>query len=214
MSSKSCNYRRHAPATARNRDAILEVLRGVLPVAGTVLEIASGTGEHAAWLTPRLPGLTWQPSDRDDGNLASIAAWTTGAAETEDDGRIRPPLRIDVTDETWAGADRIADLAAVVCINMIHIAPWVACEGLITGAARRLPAGGVLYLYGPYRRHGKHTAQSNADFDFALRQQDPAWGIRDVETVTALADIHGFDLTQVVDMPANNLSVVFRRRAD
>jgi hypothetical protein len=207
MSTKSCNNRRHAPATARNRDAILKVLQSVLPRSGMVLEIASGTGEHAVWLTHRLPGLIWQPSDRDSDNLASIAAWS-------EDDRVRPPLSIDVTDKLWGVEDSAADLVAIVCINMIHITPWTACEGLIGGAERLLSPGSVLYLYGPYRRHGKHTAQSNAEFDFALRQQDPTWGVRDLESVMAFADIHGFDLDRVVDMPANNLSVVFRRRPD
>ena len=207
MSSKSCNTRRHAPATARNRDTILKVLQSVLPQSGRVLEIASGTGEHAAWLTPRLPGLVWQPSDRDPDNLASITAWAA-------DDRIRPPLRIDVTGDVWGVEDMATDIAAIICVNMIHIAPWAACEGLIRGAERLLAPGCILYLYGPFRRHGNHTAQSNAEFDFALRQQDPAWGIRDLETVRAFADMHGFDLDRTVDMPANNLSVVFRRRPD
>ncbi len=206
MSSQSCNNRRHSPSTERNRSAILDVLRGVMPQSGTILEIASGTGEHAAWLTPQLPEMTWQPSDLDTDNFASIEAWA-------EDARVLKPIRLDVTENDW-GEGAVADrLVAIVCINMIHISPWTACEGLIEGASRLLPEGGVLYLYGPYRRNGRHTAQSNADFDFSLRQRNPEWGVRDLETVVAYADINGLILDRVVDMPANNLSVIFRRRA-
>lgn len=191
--------RRHAPATLRNRDPILAVLRRVLPARGVVLEIASGSGEHAAYFAPAFPALAWQPSDTDPGARASIAAWCERLST------VRPPLAVDVTADDW-GIDAVD---AIVCVNMIHIAPWPACEGLLRGAARRLPPGGVLYLYGPYRVGGVHTTPSNAAFDAQLRAQDPSWGVRDLDEVTALAAAHGLAQRETVAMPANNLSVVF-----
>ncbi len=193
--------RQHAPATQRNRDVILDVLRRVLPPSGLVLEVASGTGEHALHFAGALPGLTFQPSDPDLAALASIDAWTGGVAN------IRPPLQLDATAATWP----VTTADAVLCINMIHIAPWAAAVGLFAGAARILGPGAPLYLYGPYRRNGAHTAPSNEAFDQSLKQRDPAWGVRDLEAVIALAaaDFSGPDITE---MPANNLSLVFRRR--
>jgi SAM-dependent methyltransferase len=195
--------RQYRPHVARNRDPILDVLRRLLPPKGVVLEVASGSGEHAAYFAQTLPALDWQPTDPDPDALASIAAHRadTGLAN------LLPPLRIDVTVKEWP-VDR-AD--AVICCNMIHVAPWAACEGLIAGAARVLPAGGLLYLYGPYKIGGRHTAPTNLAFDEQLRARDPAWGIRDLNDVTALAGQHGFALAETVPMPANNLSVIFRR---
>jgi SAM-dependent methyltransferase len=193
--------RRNAPAALRNRVPILDVLRGVLPAAGTVLEIASGTGQHAAFFAGALPDLTFQPSDPDPEARASIAAWCACLPN------VRPPLALDVTAPRWG----IARADAVLCINMIHIAPWAACEGLMRGAAHVLPPGGVLVLYGPYRLEGRHTAPSNAAFDQSLRMQNPAWGVRDVEAVLAEAERHGLALDRRVAMPANNQSVVLRR---
>ena len=195
--------RRSAPAVQRNRAPILDVLRRVLPPRGLVLEVASGTGEHAAWFAPALPGLTWQPSDVDPVSLASIAAWCDGLAS------VRPPLVLDATEERWP----LATADAIVCINLIHIAPWAACDGLLRGAGHTLRPGGVLVLYGPYRVDGSHTAPSNAAFDDHLRAQDPAWGVRDLEAVVELADRHGLAHRETVPMPANNLSVVLARRA-
>jgi ubiquinone/menaquinone biosynthesis C-methylase UbiE len=179
------------------------VLRRVLPVHGLVLEIASGSGEHAAYFAKALPQLTWQPSDPQEEALASIAA------HREDAGiaNLLAPLQLDVTASSWP----VQRADAVVCCNMIHIAPWAACEGLITGAARVLPVGGVLYLYGPYKIGGQHTAPSNQEFDSYLRGQNPAWGIRDLDEVTALARRHNLVLVETVAMPANNLSVIFTR---
>jgi SAM-dependent methyltransferase len=193
--------RRHAPATQRNREPILDVLRRVLPPAGLVLEVASGTGEHAAWLAAALPGVTWQPTDVDPTALPGIASWCDGIAN------VRPPLVLDVT-QPWP----VARVDAMVCINMLHIAPWTAGEALLRGAGRVLPPGGVLYLYGPYRRDGAHTAPSNAAFDATLRAQDPSWGVRDLETVIATAADAGLVHRETIAMPANNLSVVFARR--
>jgi Protein of unknown function (DUF938) len=196
--------RRFAPATERNRGPILEVLRGVLPAQGCVLEIASGTGEHAVWLAGQLPALTFQPSDPDADNRTSIAAWIAAAGVTN----VNAPLALDATDDRWVIA---SESSAVLCINMIHIAPWSATLGLMRNAAAVLPPGGVLYLYGPFKRGGMHTAPSNAEFDAGLRARDPAWGVRDLETVVETARMAGLTLADTVAMPANNLSVVFRR---
>jgi len=195
--------RLYYPHVARNREPILDVLRRVLPASGLVLEVASGSGEHAAYFAQALPSLSWQPSDPDPQALASIAAHraATGAAN------LLPPLPVDVTALQWP----VERADAVMCCNMIHIAPWSACEGLIAGAARVLPAGGILYLYGPYKIDGRHTAPGNQAFDAQLRSQNAAWGIRDLADVKALAERHGFALAETVPMPANNLSVIFRR---
>ena len=192
-----------SPAAARNRDPILAVLREVLPAAGLVLEIASGTGEHAAYVAAALPGLTWQPSDVDDDALASIAAHRANVALPN----LLAPLRLDVTAVTWP----VLHADALVCINMLHIAPWAAAEGLMAGAGRVLASGNVLYLYGPFKQDAVHTAPSNAAFDASLRARDPRWGVRDTGDVADLARRHGFALDRQVAMPANNLSLVFRR---
>lgn len=194
--------RRFAPAAARNREPILAALRGRLPAAGLLLEVASGTGEHAVHLAAAFPTLTIQPSDPDSDARASIAAWAAEAGLAN----LRPPLALDA-----AAAWPVAHADAVLCINMIHIAPWAAAEGLLHGAARILPPGAPLVLYGPFRQGGAHTAPSNAAFDDSLRAQDPRWGVRDLEAVAALAAGQGFGAPDVVPMPANNLTVVFRR---
>jgi SAM-dependent methyltransferase len=203
--SEPSDPRLYFPHVARNREPILEVLRRVLPPQGLVLEVASGGGEHAAYFAERLPSLFWQPSDPDPVALASITAHRAAA----DAPNLLPPLRLDAMSVPWP----VEHAEAVVCINMIHITPWAASEGLIAGIQRTLPAGGVLYLYGPYRIDGRHTAPSNQDFDARLRAQNPQWGIRDLADVTALAARHGLFLTETVPMPANNLSVIFRRGA-
>lgn len=195
--------KRDAPATARNREPILAVLRAVLPPAGTVLEIASGTGQHAVHFARALVGLTWQPSDPDPAARASIAAWAAEARLAN----LRPPLAIDVV----SGSFDVPDVAAVVAVNMVHISPWEATLGLLRGAAAALPVGGPLYLYGPYRRGGTHTAPTNAMFDVELRARNPAWGVRDLEALEAAAAAEDLRLDHVVEMPANNLSVTFRR---
>lgn len=195
--------KREAPAAARNRQPILEVLRTRLPDRGLVLEVASGTGEHAVHFAAALPGLVFQPSDPDAAARASIDAWGTDSGLPN----LRPALALDASAAGWP----IAAADAVLCCNMIHISPWASTVGLVGGAARVLPSGGLLYLYGPYRRGGRHTAPSNEAFDADLRRRNPAWGVRDLEAVAALATDAGFDPPEVVEMPANNLSVVFRR---
>ncbi|MGF6380913.1 SAM-dependent methyltransferase [Paraburkholderia atlantica] len=197
--------RQHSPSAERNREPILAVLRDALPARGRVLEIASGTGEHAIWFAAALPGLDWQPSDADEEARESIAAWTAHAGLAN----VRAPLALDVHQPDW-GVDA---LDAVVCINMIHISPWSAAQALIDGAGRRLVDGGVLYLYGPYRRGGAHTAPSNEAFEQWLKSRDPDWGVRDMEAVVALGDAAGLTCERVVAMPANNFSLVFRKRA-
>jgi SAM-dependent methyltransferase len=188
---------------ARNRKPILDVLAQVLPPAGLVLEIASGSGEHAVFVARNLPSLRWQPTDADDGALASIAAHRAAAALPN----LLGPLRLDAAAQRWP----IESAEAVVCNNMVHITPWRITEGLVAGAGRTLPPGGLLYLYGPYRIDGRHTAASNKDFDDWLKAQNAEWGIRDLADVTALARRHGLHLSEKVAMPANNLSVIFRR---
>lgn len=197
--------RRFAPATARNRDSILEVLRGLAPPGAHVLEIASGSGEHAIYLAPRLEVASWQPTDLDPDARASIDAWRADAG----DARVLPALALDVTERPWPALASAPDV--IVCANMIHIAPPEACEALLDGAADALAPGGFLYLYGPYRRGGRHTAPSNEAFDASLRARNPAWGVRDLEHVTAMAGARGLELAGVVEMPANNLSVVLKR---
>lgn len=194
--------RREAPAVARNRDAILAVLRGILPARGLLLEVASGSGEHALHFAPAFPELVFQPSDPDPDARASIDAWCAGVAN------IRPSIPLDAAAPDWP-LDR-AD--ALLCINLIHIAPWAACLGLLRGAARLLPPGAPLILYGPFKRGGAHTAPSNAAFDDDLRARNPAWGVRDLEAVAAAAT--GFGPPEIHTMPANNLTVAFRRAAE
>jgi len=195
---------RVSPSTARNRDPILEVLRPRLPASGLVLEIAAGAGEHAVYNAAALPHLEWQPTDPDPEALASIAAWRDHVALPN----LLPPLRLDASDPDGWPVDR-AD--AVVNINMIHISPWSAAQGLMAGAAQGLPAGGPLVLYGPYIETDVETAPSNLDFDASLRRRNPAWGVRRLDDVAALAASHGLVLSERIAMPANNLSLVFRR---
>lgn len=204
-SPMAMDARLFAPATRRNRDAILAVLERALPRSGFVLEVASGSGEHAVYFAARLPSLVFQPSDPDPAARASIDAW----AATGRLSNVRRALALDAAASDWP----IERADAVLCINMIHIAPWRATEGLLAGSARVLGPGGILYFYGPLRRGGGHTASSNAAFDAELRARNPEWGVRAVEDVAALAAKAGFSEPEIVEMPANNLSLVFRRLA-
>ena len=182
---------RTSPSTARNRRPILEVLRPRLPDRARVLEVASGAGEHAVFLSAGLPGVSWHPSDCDAEALASIEAWRAAAGPAN----LAPPIRLD----------------AVVCINMVHISPWAASEGLMAGAARVLAPGGRLFLYGPYIEPGVATAPSNLAFDASLKSRDAAWGLRDLGDIRALAAAHGLAFAERIAMPANNLIAVFEK---
>jgi len=195
--------RLYAAATDRNRDPILAVLRRVLPVGARVLEVGSGTGQHASYFATALPSTLWQPSDRDGESLDSIAAWTASGGCTN----VVPPLRLDVVVVPWP----VATFDAIFSANMMHIAPWQACVGLMRGAQAHLVRGGVLVLYGPFKIGGQHTAPSNAAFDEDLRRRDPAWGVRDLESVLAEAHTNGLTLEERVEMPANNQMLVFRK---
>ena len=195
--------RRYAPATQRNRKPILDLLRGVLPARGLVLEIASGTGEHVVHFARELPGLTFQPSDPEPSARGSIAAWTAAENLTN----IRPPMALDAAKTPWP----VASADAIVCVNMIHISPWESTLGLMRGAAAILPAGAPLFLYGPYIRADVATAPSNLEFDADLKRRNPAWGLRDISDVAEVARAAGFSAPAVTEMPANNLGVVYRR---
>ncbi|NES23542.1 MAG: DUF938 domain-containing protein [Symploca sp. SIO3E6] len=212
--------RQYAPATERNREPILEVLQQVLPNNCTVLEVASGTGEHGVFFAPRLGNRKWLPSEPNPLLLASIEAWRIHQPAEN----LYPPLELDVYDSVWPVETKVSPkwlqgldfdtfpLAAVVNINMIHIAPWLACLGLIAGTSRILPSGGILYLYGPFKLDGKHTTPSNAAFDTTLRSKNPKWGVRDLNDVVEAARARGLSLLGTYQMPANNLSVVFQRQ--
>jgi SAM-dependent methyltransferase len=194
--------KRHAPAAERNRDPIAAVLREVLPAHGLVLEVASGTGEHAAYFARLFPALDWQPSDPDPGALNSIEAWVADAELPN----LREPVQLDAAG-TWP----IARAEAVLCINMVHISPWTATLGLLGGAAGVLAPGAPLVLYGPYRQRDVPTAPSNEAFDRSLKDRNPDWGLRELEEVVAAAERQGLQLDRIVEMPANNLTVVFKK---
>ena len=209
--------RQYASATDRNREPILAVLQHVLPPTGTILEIASGTGQHAAFFASRLAPRYWLPSDPQPSLRKSIRAWATANPSEH----LLSPLSLDACDAQWPVEDphfketlgifNLPSITAIVNINMIHIAPWEACLGLLAGAQRLLSSGSILYLYGPYQRQGRHTAPSNATFDAWLRSQNPTWGVRNLEDVVATAEAHQLTLQSVIDMPANNLSVIFEK---
>lgn len=197
----SAEAKRTAPATERNRDAITHVLKGYLPAQGTVLEIASGTGEHIVHFAAQFPHLAWQPSDSDPLALASIAAW-----RAESGGKnLLAPVEVDAAAD-W----QVQDISAILCINMVHISPWEATKGLMRNAGRLLPKGGVLYVYGPFRQQNRPTAPSNEEFDRSLKSRNSQWGLRFVEDVAQEASLHALHLDQIIEMPANNLSLLFR----
>jgi len=200
---KAANGKWSTPSAERNKEPILGVLARVLPRRGQVLEIASGTGQHVVHFAKALPGLTWQPSDPDPELRESIVL----RLREEQRPNVNLPIDLDVARLPWP----LQTADAVVAINMIHVAPWSATPALFEGARALLSAGQVLFLYGPYRRLGHHTSESNARFDLDLRAQDPEWGLRDLEAVSDVAAGAGFMLAETVEMPANNFSLVFKR---
>jgi len=203
------DQRKFAPATQRNREPILEVLLQILPQHGTILEIASGTGEHATFFSYHLAPRQWLPSDPDPELRASINAW----AEFFPCEAMQPPIDLDASSPIWpVETEPLPEppISAIININMIHISPWSACLGLMAGAGRILPRNGILYLYGPYKQNGEHTAPSNAAFDESLQAQNPDWGVRNLEDVVKAAEAQNLILHQTYPMPANNLSLVFK----
>ena len=195
--------KRFAPATERNRDAIAETLAAELPDSGLILEVASGTGEHALHFARRFPDLTWQPSDPDSGALLSIAAWR----EEHEGSNLLPPMKLDASGTDW----QIESADGIVCINMVHISPWEATEGLFAGAERLLGEGAPLVLYGPYIESAVETASSNLQFDESLKSRDARWGLRKVEDMDVLAKSRGFVRSARHSMPANNIVLVYRK---
>ena len=202
--------RQYAPATQRNREPILEVLAKLIPENSNVLEIASGTGEHGVFFAQQLKFGCWIPSDPNPESRSSIIAWKNCSGLDN----LELPLSINVTQPEWQEQLEEKKIDVVVNINMIHISPWSACFGLISGVSKLLSTEGILYLYGPFKRNGKHTAPSNANFDLALRDRNSDWGIRDLEQVIEVAALVSLELQEVIEMPANNLSVVFSHQAE
>jgi len=203
----SADQRMYSPSAARNLAPILEVLKRVLSAHSAVLEIGCGTGEHAVHFAGAMPNLTWRPSDSDSDARASTASWIkfTGLSN------LLPPLDIDVCAKAW-GVEQTAPFDAIVSLNMIHIAPWAATLGLFAGAGRLLCPGGLLFLYGPFMCNGAHNAPSNAAFDASLKARDPSWGLRDTADLERLGESSGLGLRETIEMPANNMSLVFFRR--
>ena len=197
--------KQYAPATERNRQPILEVLQKVIPKEGNILEIASGTGEHACFFAPYFSPRQWIPSDPDRLLRLSIEAWRQDC----NSDNLQIPLDINVTLSDWDEKIEHSAIAVIIAINLIHISPWSACQGLISGAGRLLPSGGILYLYGPYKQQGQHTAISNETFDQSLRSRNSEWGVRNLEDVMELAEKYQLILHQIIPMPANNLSLIF-----
>jgi SAM-dependent methyltransferase len=194
-----------APSAERNKDPILAVLRRVLPASGLVLEIGSGTGQHVAHFAKAMSGLTWQPSDADIAYRQSVQRWI----ELDHLANVRAPISLDVHDAPWP----IGDVAAVIAINVLHVSPWSATAALFDGARDAVRDDGIVLLYGPFMRGGRHTAESNARFDASLRERDPQWGVRDLDDVVGVAQHAGFAMREIVEMPANNLCVVFANAA-
>jgi SAM-dependent methyltransferase len=203
--STSVEAKRFAPATQRNRDPIVSVLRVVLPQSGEVLEVASGTGEHIVHFAAYFPHLQWQPSDFDPAGLESIQAWVDESQLPN----IKSPVSLDAVNPDWP----VLQADAIICINMVHISPWRATLGLFAGAKRLLGNGGLLYLYGPYKEANAETAASNEAFDASLQSANSEWGLRHVEDMVDVALVNGFELEQRIEMPANNLSLIFRKLA-
>ncbi len=206
--NNSPSDRQFSPSTQRNCTAILEVLLQVLPPQGNILEIASGTGEHCVFFAPHFAPRLWIPSDRNNQALKSIKSWQ----EYRQIPNSKPPKTINVEETNWHSYFSDQNVTSICCINMIHISPWSACLGLMKGAGHLLPKGGVLYLYGAYKRNGKHISPSNLLFDQSLKQQNSDWGVREVEEVEKVAQKEGLFLTEVIAMPSHNFSVIFQKR--
>lgn len=190
----------HAPATKRNRGPIWDLLSNILPLKGAILEVASGTGEHLAWMAPQRVELSWQPSDQSKERCSVIDSYNI------EHSNVLPAITLDVNDPVWP----ILKYNAILCINMIHISPWESTIALFHHAQNHLIQNGLLYLYGPFNQNGKYTSHGNARFDQSLRRENESWGIRDLEQVISLAKENGFHQHKVISMPANNLSVSFR----
>ena len=197
--------KQYAPATERNRQPILEVLQKFIPKKGNILEIASGTGEHACFFAPYFPNQQWIPSDPDRLLRLSIEAWRQDCTSNN----LQMPLEINVSLPNWEDKIDPSAIAVIIAINLIHISPWSACQGLMKGAGKILPSGGILYLYGPYKQNGKHTAPSNEAFDQSLQFRNPDWGVRNLEDVVELAEKYQLILHKIIPMPSNNLSLIF-----
>ena len=200
----NADQRMCSPSAARNLAPILEVFKRVLPAHSAVLEIGCGTGEHAVHFAGAMPNLTWRPSDPDSDARASTASWIkfTGLSN------VLPPVDIDVCAKAW-GAEQTAPFDAIVSLNMVHISPWAASLALFAGARRLLRGGGLLFLYGPFMRDGVHTAPSNAAFDASLKARNPSWGLRDIADLERVGESSGLSLHETIEMPANNMSLVF-----
>lgn len=200
---ETTDQKRYSPACERNKNAILEVLREIMPSTGTILEIACGPGQHSVHFAAGFPGVKWQPSDIDPTSITSTLAWRAEA----DVPNLLDPVILDATEVQWP----LDHADGIICCNMIHISPWEVTLGLLDGAARILPDDGILYTYGPYKVGGKHTAQSNEAFDESLRSQNPSWGIRNLDDVALEARRRGLHLIKTIKMPANNFSVIFKK---
>ena len=206
--NENTDVRLDYPATSRNQEVILDVLKEALPNSGAVLEVASGSGQHITYFAQQIPQLKWQPSDIEAAARASIDAWRNEMGVTE---AVHTPIDLDARVDIWS-LGHIKDLNAIMSINMIHISAWEACLGLLKNASRVLPAGGVLYLYGPFKVGGFHIAPSNAEFDLSLQSQNPSWGVRNLDDVAEEALKQNFQLMKTIRMPANNFSVIFHKK--
>lgn len=201
---QDADQRMYSPSVARNAEPILKILKEVLPARARVLEIGCGTGEHAVYFAEAMPGLSWLPTDTDAASRASTASWTRFKALTN----VLLPLDVDASAATW-DVETLAPFDAIVSINMVHIAPWAATLGLLSGAGRLLRGGGLLCLYGPFLHNGVHNAPSNAAFDASLKERNPSWGLRDITELEGLAGASGLQLGEIIEMPANNRLLVF-----
>lgn len=206
-SANNPDLRQYAPATQRNRQPILDVLIKILPSFGNILEIASGTGEHALFFSPHFSPRKWIPSDINKQSIESIKSWINFSSTNN----IESPLLLDVNAESWYIPEHLNPINSIININMIHISPWKSCIGLMKGVEQIVPSGGILYLYGPFKINNQHTAPSNEQFDQYLKIQNPQWGVRNLDDVILLANQYKLNFKEIISMPANNFSVIFER---